>query len=460
MKIEYQRVTITHILLMSLVLHAFVVSFPEDWLVFDEGLFSWASRTLLDGEDRTPYQMPGLHVIGAIFISLLGDDWFSLRAPIVAFGLGALYLFYKISSNFTTERNALLATTIFSFDTVFFFHSQLFLRDIPMLFFGFLGFYFYLKKRYYFTAFFIGIGALIKETMIFILIFIITYHILEKIIKNKENILEAPNSIIRKNNFLKSTIFVCIIVSTFIIPLWIYDVTVTPIMYEPAIPVRVNSDGTETAYAYPQILVYEQRGYELQKEVGIITNPVEHLHFYFSNGLLSGSYDGSKRNITQNYIPMNWILPIQTDTDNGRGGIGMGYRLAKSFDEVKNGWPHKGEILGIDRLAYPNLGLWPLGFWASLSFVGYSLYRKKHLRTATFLGIGIATLYGSYLLLYFINGRIMMPYYFLLTVPIISLGSVCFMDMIKNDKLRYLGKLFVLASTVAWFVYYFPVKLI
>ncbi len=96
MKIEYQRVTITHILLMSLVLHAFVVSFPEDWLVFDEGLFSWASRTLLDGEDRTPYQMPGLHVIGAIFISLLGDDWFSLRAPIVAFGLGALYLFYKI----------------------------------------------------------------------------------------------------------------------------------------------------------------------------------------------------------------------------------------------------------------------------------------------------------------------------------------------------------------------------
>lgn len=78
MKLELNKITITHVLLMYLVLHAFVISFPEDWLVFDEGLFSWASRTLLEGEDRTPYQMPGLHVIGAISISLMGDDWFSL----------------------------------------------------------------------------------------------------------------------------------------------------------------------------------------------------------------------------------------------------------------------------------------------------------------------------------------------------------------------------------------------
>src|SRR3989338_7449153 len=170
MKLELNKVTITHVLLMYLVLHAFVISFPEDWLVFDEGLFSWASRTLLEGEDRTPYQMPGLHVIGAISISLMGDDWFSLRAPIVVFGLGVLFLFYLISKEFTSERNALLATTIFSFDTIFFFHSQLFLRDVPMMFFGFLAIYFYFKKKFYLAGFLIGVGALIKETILFMLI--------------------------------------------------------------------------------------------------------------------------------------------------------------------------------------------------------------------------------------------------------------------------------------------------
>ncbi|MBT6083570.1 MAG: phospholipid carrier-dependent glycosyltransferase, partial [Nitrosopumilus sp.] len=152
MKLHFEKVTITHIILISLVLHAFVIPFPEDWLVFDESLFSWASRTLLEGEDRTPYQMPGLHVIGATAISLLGDDWFSLRVPVVIFGMLTLLVFYNICIHFTTRQNALLATTILSFDTIFFFHSQLFLRDVPMIFFGMMALYLYLNKRYYLAA--------------------------------------------------------------------------------------------------------------------------------------------------------------------------------------------------------------------------------------------------------------------------------------------------------------------
>lgn len=457
MKLELNKITITHVLLMYLVLHAFVISFPEDWLVFDEGLFSWASRTLLEGEDRTPYQMPGLHVIGAISISLIGDDWFSLRAPIVVFGLGVLFLFYLISKEFTSERNALLATTIFSFDTIFFFHSQLFLRDVPMMFFGFLAIYFYFKKKFYLAGFLIGVGALIKETILFMLIFIVIYHIIVEI-KNRKNNLDPHKSKL-KIPFLKSGIFCIIVFVSFIIPLWIYDIVVTPIMYEPAIPIRVNADGTETAYSYPQILVYEKRGYYLQERIGEITNPYEHLKFYFENGLLSGAYDSSKRNITQNYIPINWILPIPTDTENGRGGIGMGFKKSHPFDEVKNGWPHKGEELGVDRLGYPNLGLWPLGFWSTISFIGYSFLKRDKSNTAIFLSIGLIALYGSYLLLDIFNGRIMLPYYFILTVPIITLGAVCFMDIPKSRILRYSGKILILSTTVTWFVFYFPVKL-
>ena len=181
LKLHFEKVTITHIILISLVLHAFVIPFPEDWLVFDESLFSWASRTLLEGEDRTPYQMPGLHVIGATSISLLGDDWFSLRVPVVIFGMLTLLVFYNICTHFTSRQNALLATTILSFDTIFFFHSQLFLRDVPMIFFGMMALYLYLKKRYYLAALCLGTGALIKETIFFFFVMITMYHIANKI---------------------------------------------------------------------------------------------------------------------------------------------------------------------------------------------------------------------------------------------------------------------------------------
>lgn len=456
MRLEFERVSITHILLMSLVLHAFVISFPEDWLVFDEGLFSWASRTLLMGEDRTPYQMPGLHIIGATFISLMGDDWFSLRAPVVVFGLGVLWVFYLISKKFTSKENALLATTIFSFDTIFFFHSQLFLRDVPMMFFGFLGVYFFLNKKYFLSGTVIGFGALIKETILFILILLIIYQIIISI-KNRN----LSNKIFfQRQNYAKVFGFCLIIGTCFIIPLWVYDVMITPIMYEPAIPIRINADGTETAYSYPQILVYEQRGYSLQEKIGEISNPWQHLKFYFDSGLLAGAYDSKNRNVTQNYIPTNWILPLPTDTDSGRGGIGMGYKKSQPFDEVKNGWPHKGEEMGVDRLAYPNLGLWPLGFWATISFIGFSLVKKKNIELSIFLGIGLLTLYGSYILLNLINGRVMLPYYFILTVPIISLGSVCMFHSLKSRILRISGKLILLSFTVVWFVYYFPIKLL
>ena len=462
-KLHFERVTITHIILISLVLHAFVIPFPEDWLVFDESLFSWASRTLLEGEDRTPYQMPGLHIIGATSISLLGDDWFSLRVPIVIFGMLTLLVFYNICTHFTTRQNALLATTILSFDTIFFFHSQLFLRDVPMMFFGMMAFYLYLKKKYYLAALCLGGGALIKETILFFLIMIGIYHLSTQIYKVKgwlssEN---TSKSVILSTKTIKTTtMFLIIIVCSFLIPLWIYDIVITPNVYDPMIPIRENADGTENAVPYPLILVYEQRGKIVQNQTGVITNPIEHLEVYFSKGLLSEAYDASKRNVTQNYLPQNWILPLPTDTESGRGGIGMGFKTAKPFDEVKNGWPHKGEVMGIERMGYPNIALWPVAFWASVVFGVFSIIKRQESKSGLFIISGILAMYVPYLFIHVFNGRVMLPYYFILTVPIISLGVILCANLIKQNKVRFIAKLGILASTVAWFVYYFPVKIL
>lgn len=465
LRLPFERVTITHILLMSLVLHAFVISHPQDWLVFDELLFSWASRTLLAGEDRTPYQMPGIHIIGAIAISIFGDNWFSLRTPVAIFGILTLLVFYAISIRFTSKQNALLATTILSFDTIFFFHSQLFLRDVPMMFFGMMSFYLYLKKKYYLAAFCLGFGALIKETIIFFLIMIAIYHITRKFHSIRQNILPSILSIKeikpKFDSVKTSVIFLLIVASSFLIPLWIYDVIITPIEYEPAIPIRYNADGTENAIPYPLILVYESRGYIVQNQTGIITNPIEHLELYFTKGLLSGAYDATKKNVTQNYLPHNWILPIPpADTESGRGGIGMGFKKAEPFDDVRAGWPHKGEVLGVERLGYQNVALWPVAFWGSIAFLGYSIIRKTDRKNSLFIGAAILSMYVPYLLIHIFNGRVMLPYYFILTVPFISLGIVLLFDKITNSKVRFFLKLALLSGVIAWFVWFFPIKIL
>jgi 4-amino-4-deoxy-L-arabinose transferase-like glycosyltransferase len=464
LSLPFEKVTITHILLMSLVVHAFVISQPQDWLVFDESLFSWASRTLLDGEDRTPYQMPGIHIIGAIVISIFGDNWFSLRTPVVIFGILTLLVFYAISIRFTSKQNALLATTILSFDTIFFFHSQLFLRDIPMMFFGMISFYFYLKKKYYLAAFCLGFGALIKETIIFFLVMIAIYHITRKFHNTRQNIPSGILSIKEtKSKFdaIKiSAIFLLIVASSFLIPLWIYDIIITPIEYEPAIPIRYNADGTENAIPYPLILVYESRGYIVQNQTGVITNPIDHLELYFTKGLLAGAYDAKKRIVTHNYLPYNWVLPIPpAGVESGRGGIGMGFKKAEPFDDVRAGWPHKGEVLGVERLGYQNVALWPVAFWGSIAFVAYSIIKKTDRKNGFFIGVAVLSMFVPYLLIHIFNGRVMLPYYFILTVPFISLGIVLLFDKITNNKVRFFVKLALLSGVVAWFVWFFPVKI-
>jgi hypothetical protein len=47
-----------------------------------------------------------------------------------------------------------------------------------------------------------------------------------------------------------------------------------------------------------------------------------------------------------------------------------------------------------------------------------------------------------------------------LTIPIISLGVVLSANLIKQNKIRFGVKTGILALTVAWFVWYFPVKII
>jgi hypothetical protein len=116
--------------------------------------------------------------------------------------------------------------------------------------------------------------------------------------------------------------------------------------------------------------------------------------------------------------------------------------------------------MGVERIGYPNLALWPVAFWGSIAFVVISIIRREEGKTALFVAAGIASMYVPYLLIHIFNERVMLPYYFILTVPIISLGVVLSANLIKQNKIRFGVKTGILALTVAWFVLYFPVKII
>lgn len=130
------------------------------------------------GIDHTPYQLFGLSAIEYPFIVAFGDNWFSWRFPVIIFGMVFLYFNYKVIQHIKDKKTALLVTGILAFSPLVFVQSALLLRDIPVMALGFMAVYLYLKQKYYFSALVLGLSALIKETAIFFVAFIILHYVM------------------------------------------------------------------------------------------------------------------------------------------------------------------------------------------------------------------------------------------------------------------------------------------
>lgn len=441
---EYvNKVTITHIILISLILHAFVIAQPQFLQIWDESIFIELMRDFLKGEDHVPYQLPGVNLFQGTATLIFGDNWFSWRVPSVIFGMLSLFVFYKVFCNYTNERNALLATTILSFDTIFFVHSTLFLRDIPLMFFGIFSFYLYIKKRYYLASLVLGFSFLIKETALFFLFLIMINHYVS-----------FPKKI-RMTNLKKGIIFSSILISSFLIPLSVYDMIYQPIIYEPIVVTQELPDGREVPISYPKLKVMESRGYVKQTPVGVINNPVEHLNVFFSKGYLSSeAYKIKNWETNPTNYPYSWVLPIPLP-ENANS---LGWVKEDLFDETYSGVLHVGKVFGIEWRGDPNQPLWIIGFWSSVGLVAYGIIKQRD-KTTLFLASGIITMYVPYLILQF-TGRVMFPYYFILTVPFLSFGVVLALDKIKNHTIRFVSKAVFLFIVIIWFVYFYPLKIL
>ena len=391
------------------------MSQPPDQ-VGDESIFLTIFRMLQTGVDHSPYQMPGLSFLLFPSVELFGDNWFSWRTTSVFFGTLFLFVLYHTTKRITTERNALLVTILVSLDITIFVHSSLFLRDIPVMFFGTFATYMYFTKRYHLTALLLGFAALIKESALFFIILIVAYHL----ITTKS----------QKRHDVKSAVFFVLILSvSFVFPLWIYDAIVQPNIYD-------------TRYNY-----YTTN--DTPKLVGHVTNPIEHLNSYLFGGYLVSDTPP----VGNNHFLINTILPMGDSEPNVE--VDTESRTTRIYKEMYN----ISEIIETNWiLSYSNYPLWIIAFWITVPYMLFNILRNKHTAQSVYVLLGILTMFVPYIFIALF--RPTFAYYFIYTIPFIMLGIVLAFNAIKHEKTRLISKSILLSFSIILFVMSFPLKIL
>jgi len=422
------KISIFHIILSSFALHLFVMSQPN-FEMLDEMYFTNFTRWLMLGIDHTPYQLPGLSIIASPFFYVFGDNWFSWRFPIIIFGMVFLYFNYKVIEHLSNKKIALLSSVVLSLSPMIFVHSTLMLRDIPVMALGFFSIYLYFKQKYYFAALVIGLTALIKETAMFFLIFVVIHYL----ITNRENL---TSQLLSKKLTKTPFIAFLILVSAFLIPLVIYENSVTVLEYETRFPdVYIYPDGSER-----KILRFDIVGTNtplLQKQitdfkyVNIITNPIDHLKTMFTTGYLDQRSTEGEFGIidfSQTFIPFLDDDSVQLHQ----------VREFSKKDMTEDGIEKNivnPSTLWIQSQINP---VWYLAFWSSISLIGYGLFQRFYnkiplSKTISFIICGLV----FFIPFLFINTmRDTYAYYMIYFIPIMMFGFISIIYKIPSKILR------------------------
>ena len=458
-KMYSQKLNIFHIILISFSVHMFLIGYPNHE-VLDEYHFTNFMRWFMVGIDHTPYQLPGLSFIIAPFVYLFGDNWFSWRFPIILFGMVFLYFYYKVIEHITNKKIALLTTIILSASPLIFIHSSLMLRDIPVMALGFFSLYLYFKNKYYFAAFIIGLSALIKETAIFFMIFIVLYSAI-KFIKNND--ITYRNFIAYvllndkvKSRIKKSIIFVGIISGTFLISLFIYENTINVLEYTTKFPEYKVSyeDGKRVVN---QFLIQKTSIDILEKSVddfyyiSKVKDPIHHLNLFFTKGYLNSESKHVGNEFKASFLP----IPLDGEIPKNVKTMYEEYEITDKYYTL-----HKKQFKTIWVQSDINYSYWLVGFWSIVGLISFAIYEKIRNKKvisnlSLFLMLGLV-FFIPYLLLDIIRDTFV--YYIIYYLPFMVLGLVLAIYKIPNKKFRLVVMISFMFAIFVNFVYYFPIK--
>ena len=420
---------IGHLLLLSLALHLFIISFPQDGFIFDEAHYVPAAIKTLNLEPANAEHTPLAKIIIALSIAVFGNYWFAWRFPIVIMSIVSLYIFYLLSRRFMTDHYALYATAFLSFNIIYFVHGSIFVLDMPAILFGLLGIHLYFSQRYSYSALSFGLSFLMKELGLFFLGTMLIYHLLTHF--------KVPNL----NQIKKVAGFLLVILLVSGGGLWIYD-----FVFKPTTGASVFTNAQLT-------LVKDTNGTVLTTittlnnitSFAYITNPVEHLKFSWN--YFSGLSPNIITSDTDYRPPWSWILPIGNIFNSPKY-----LSVTVSYGDVSKiilNWVSQISPT-VDYLYIPIL----------LTAV-HQAFKGKNKKEGILLSSWLSISYIPWLILGLFVQRMTFNYYYIYTIPALALGIPLFWSkIIKNEKTRNIILFTHLSLTFLFFLYFFPVVLI
>ncbi len=168
---------------VDIFLRAIWLNQPGGSLIFDEWYYVNVARVILripqslGSNGQPPYVgvTPGLDpnhehpplakLLIALSMYLLGDNGYGWRIPSVIFGSVAILVFYLLMKRVSKFKQVpLIATFLFSFETLTYVLGRIAILDIFTLAFMLLGFYWYFSGRYYLSALGMALASLTKVT--------------------------------------------------------------------------------------------------------------------------------------------------------------------------------------------------------------------------------------------------------------------------------------------------------
>lgn len=441
---KISKISIAHVLLLSLALHLFLISIPPDGFIFDEAYYVPAALKTLQLQPANAEHPPLTKIIIALSIGIFGNYWFAWRMPIILFGLASLYMVYLIAKQFMTEKYALLSTAFLSFDTMFFVHASISILDMPEVFFSITAVYLFLKKKYYWSSLFLAVAVLCLERALFFMFFLIIYILFSvpQFIKDKSKKTRVKLTWPAKTICVSTLIFLTITFGG----IYIYEIIYKPTK-STTITTIVNQNIVQDENGNPITTITTTYNTTISN---YITNPIEHIQFAFQY------YFGLNFNPTPNIPPSledyrppwSWTLPIINVLNPPHY-----LTIATSV----GGEPSKKIVDWVSQVSFPIAYM----FYPMFILCIFNAIKKKERKFSLFFISWTSGTYLPWLIFGPFFQRWTFNYYFLSTTPILAMGVPYFWNSLPiNNTAKKVGIIIHFTLTMLCFIYYFPVVLI
>ena len=437
---KVSTISISHVLLLSLALHLFVMPIPQDGFIFDEAHYVPAALKNLQLQPANAEHPPLTKIIIALSIGIFGNYWFAWRIPIILFGLASLYMVYLVAKQFMTEKYALLSTAFLSFDTMFFVHASIAILDMPEVFFSLAAIYLFLKKKYYWSSLAFAVAFLCQERTLFFTAFLLIYILfsLPRFIKDKSRKTGSKLTRLAKVICVSTLIFLTIAFGG----LYIYEVIYKPTK-SATVTTIVNQNIVQDTNGNPITTITTTFNTTISN---YITNPIDHIQFalqYYFN--LAPAINPSPQDYRP---PWSWTLPL-VNTLNPPHYL----TVATST----NGGPSKKIVDWVSQVSFPIAYM----FYPMFILCIFNAIKKRERKFSLFFISWTSGTYLPWLIFGAFIQHMTFNYYFLSTTPILAMGVPYFWNSLPfNNITKKVGLIIHLTLTILCFIYYFPVVLI